>query len=120
MIVCLPVTEGGQVGQGWGRADRVAIADVGESGVDRWQEFDVGWGQTHDAAGEGQHHGRIARFLIDHRVTCVVAGHMGPPMQQMLGQMGITVRVGVSGEARAVAGAVAVVGGRTGRPGEGW
>lgn len=108
MIVCLPVTADGQIGHGWGRADRVAIADVGESGISRWDEFAVGWDQLHDADGEGQHHARIARFLTDHGVTCVVAGHMGPPMQHMLGLMGIGVRLGASGDARAAAASACV------------
>jgi predicted Fe-Mo cluster-binding NifX family protein len=49
------------------------------------------------------HHERIARFLTDHHVACVVAGHMGPPMAQMLGEMEIVVRLGAAGEARAAA-----------------
>lgn len=103
MIVCLPVTEDGQIGHSWGRAERVAIADVGEAGVNRWDEFAVGWDQLHDADGEGRHHARIARFLTDHQVAFVVAGHMGPPMQQMLGKMSIGVRLGASGDARVAA-----------------
>jgi predicted Fe-Mo cluster-binding NifX family protein len=103
MIVCLPVTADGQMGQSWGRADRVAIAEVGELGISKWEEFEVGWDKTHDALEHGQHHERIARFLTDHRVGCVVAGHMGPPMVQMLGEMGISVRLGASGEARKAA-----------------
>jgi predicted Fe-Mo cluster-binding NifX family protein len=103
MIVCLPVTADGQVGPSWGRADRVAVADVGASGIGSWEEFAVGWDQTHDASDHDQHHQRIARFLTDHRVTCVVAGHMGPPMQQMLDQMGISVRLGAGGEGRSAA-----------------
>ena len=103
MIVCLPVTVDGQVGPSWGRAERVAIAEVADSGIGRWDEFEVGWDQTHDAADHGQHHARIARFLMDHKVGFVVAGHMGPPMVQMLGQMGIGVRLDASGEARSAA-----------------
>jgi predicted Fe-Mo cluster-binding NifX family protein len=103
MIICLPVTADGQVGPSWGRADRVAIADVGDSGIGRWDEFEVRWDQTHDSPDHDQHHHRIARFLTDHQVTCVVAGHMGPPMQQMLDEMGISVRLGVGGEARSAA-----------------
>jgi len=103
MIVCLPVTADGQIGHSWGRADRVAVADVGASGISRWDEFEVGWDQTHDAADHDSHHQRIARFLTDHKVTFVVAGHMGPPMQQMLGQMGIGVQLGANGEARSAA-----------------
>ena len=103
MIICLPVTADGQIGHSWGRADRVAVADLGDSGISRWDEFEVRWDQTHDAPDHDQHHARIARFLTDHHVTCVVAGHMGPPMQQMLDQMGISVRLGAAGEARSAA-----------------
>jgi predicted Fe-Mo cluster-binding NifX family protein len=103
MIICLPVTAAGQIGHSWGRADRVAIAEVGDSGISTWEEFEVGWDQTHDAVEHSQHHERIARFLTDHHVACVVAGHMGPPMQQMLGEMGISVQLGAAGEARSAA-----------------
>ncbi len=103
MIVCLPVTADGQLGHSWGRADRVAIAEVGDSGVSRWEEFEVGWDRMHDVGEHGEHHDRIAKFLTDHDVTCVVAGHMGPPMVQMLGEMGISVQLGASGEARGAA-----------------
>ena len=103
MIVCLPVTADGLIGGSWGRAERVAIAEVGASGIARWEEFEVGWDKTHDVGEHSQHHERIAQFLTDHQVTCVVAGHMGPPMVQMLGEMGITVRLGVAGEARSAA-----------------
>jgi predicted Fe-Mo cluster-binding NifX family protein len=103
MIVCLPVTADGQIGHSWGRAERVAVADVGASGIGRWDEFAVGWNQTHDAADHDSHHARIARFLTDHKVTFVVAGHMGQPMVEMLGQMSIGVRLGASGEARSAA-----------------
>lgn len=109
MIVCVPVTAGGQVGPSWGRADRVAIADVGDAGISRWEVFDVGWDQTHDLPGEGaheSHHARIAGFLTDNHVACVVVGHMGPPMQQMLGQMGIAVVLGAGGDARSAVAAV--------------
>jgi predicted Fe-Mo cluster-binding NifX family protein len=103
MIVCLPVTADGQIGQSWGRADRVAIAELGESGISKWEEFEVGWDKSHDVGEHSEHHDRIAGFLTDHHVSCVVAGHMGPPMVQMLDEMGISVRLGVSGEARRAA-----------------
>jgi predicted Fe-Mo cluster-binding NifX family protein len=57
----------------------------------------------HDAADHGSHHARIARFLIENQVGFVVAGHMGPPMVQMLGQMGIGMQLDASGEARSAA-----------------
>ena len=103
MIVCMPVSDDGQVGNGWGRADRVAVAEVVDGIVTAWEEFDVGWGRLHDEGPEGSHHARIARFLMDHRVEKVVAGHMGPPMQNTLARMGIEVRLGVTGDARQAA-----------------
>jgi predicted Fe-Mo cluster-binding NifX family protein len=101
MIVCVPVTGDGQVGSAWGKAPRVAVATVEAGGIAEWQEFDVAWDQLHDEGTEGGHHARIARFLMEHKVGMVVSGHMGPPMQQMLGKMGIGVRLGAQGDARA-------------------
>lgn len=100
MIICVPLGPDGQVGGGWGRADRVAVADVRGGEITRWEEFDVGWGTQHDAGPEGQHHARIASFLQEHRVEAVVAQHMGPPMEQMLARMRIAVRLGAGGNAR--------------------
>jgi predicted Fe-Mo cluster-binding NifX family protein len=100
MVVCIPVTVDGQVAGGWGRANRVAVATVVGGTIASWQEFEVGWDSLHDRDTEGGHHARIARFLAEHSVTAVVAGHMGPPMQQMLGQMGLRVRLGAIGDAR--------------------
>ena len=101
MIVCIPVAPDGSVGHGWGRAARVALARVEAGAIAAWDEHDVGWDALHDEGTEGGHHARIARFLTDHGVETVVAGHMGPPMAQMLGRMGIAVRLDAEGDARA-------------------
>jgi len=100
MVVVIPVTEDGQVDPRWGRAERVAVAVVEGGDVQDWTEYDVGWGSLHDASTEGSHHARIARFLLDHNVQAVVAGHMGPPMVRMLDTMGLVVNLGASGDAR--------------------
>ena len=100
MIVCVPVSADGALDPRWGRADRVAIAEVAEGAIARWDEFDVLWGTLHDEGTEGSHHARVARFLRDHQVEVVVADHMGPPMVNMLEQMGVGVRLGASGDAR--------------------
>lgn len=39
--VCVPVTAAGLVDPRWGRADRVAIAEVAQGQVARWEEFNV-------------------------------------------------------------------------------
>ena len=103
MIVCAPVTAEGDVDPSWGRADRVAVASVSRSGIDGWQEFDVGWGTLHDTGTEGSHHARIATFLLEHRVEAVAAHHMGAAMEHMLGKMNLTVLLGQAGSAREAA-----------------
>ncbi len=100
MIVCVAVTPDGLVDPRWGRAERVAVADLNGDAIDGWQEFDVGWGRLHDAGPEGQHHARVARFLHEHGVQAVVAQHMGAGMEQMLRSMGIEVRLGAAGRAK--------------------
>ena len=100
MILGVPVTPTGDVDPRWGRAARVAVAEVVGGTVRRWDEHEVGWDRLHDEGSEGGHHARVARFVQEHRATIVVAGHMGDPMVQMLGRMHIGVQLGVSGDAR--------------------
>ena len=38
--------------------------------------------------------------MIDNGITTVIASHMGPPIVQMLGRMGIDVRLGAAGDAK--------------------
>jgi len=98
MIVCVPVTSTGEVDPRWGRAARVAIVEMADGALVRWEEHDVGWDRLHDAGTEGGHHARVARFVQDHRVEVVVAHHMGEPMAEMLGRMGVDVHLGASGD----------------------
>ena len=46
---------------------------------------------------------RVASFLREQGVQVVVAHHIGPGMATMLGRMGLTVRLGASGDARQAA-----------------
>jgi predicted Fe-Mo cluster-binding NifX family protein len=103
MKVCVPVTDAGSVDPRWGRADRVAIAEITDDEIEDWQEFDVQWSSLHDAASEASHHARVARFLRDHGVEVVVAHHMGPPMVSMLQRMHIRVCLEAGGDARQAA-----------------
>ncbi|MDR0417662.1 MAG: NifB/NifX family molybdenum-iron cluster-binding protein [Propionibacteriaceae bacterium] len=99
--------DGSEIGGGWGRARRVALATAAAGAITGWTETDVGWDVAHDQGPHGSHHARIVRFLRDHGVSVVVTGHMGPPMERMLRTMGIAAVVGVAGDARAVARALA-------------
>jgi predicted Fe-Mo cluster-binding NifX family protein len=112
MIVCVPVSQDGAIDPRWGRAARVAVADVHDGTIASWEELDVGWDVLHDAGTEGGHHARVATFLRSHGVQAVVAGHMGDPMVQMLRRMGIRVSLGAGGPAPgAVVAAVAKLAG---------
>jgi predicted Fe-Mo cluster-binding NifX family protein len=109
VLVCVPVTVDGLIDPRWGRASRVAIAEVTGHQIAQWHEYEVGWDTLHDAGSEGTHHARVARFLQDQNVEAVVANHMGPPMAHMLDQMGLRVYFGAHGDARkAVLAAVGV------------
>ncbi len=100
MKVCVAITADAQVDPRWGRADRVAVADVSDGQIRGWHEFAVGWGTLHDQGTEGAHHARVARFLRDNQVQAIAAHHVGPGMQRMLGSMAIRLVTGVSGDAR--------------------
>jgi len=102
-VVCIPVTADGRVGPSWGRAPRVAVAEVDAGAVVAWSEHDVRWDELHDDGTEGGHHARVARFLIDHGVQVVAADHVGPPMVRMLASIGLGVLLGAGGDARAAA-----------------
>ena len=103
MRLCVQMTPDGEVDPRWGRADRVAIADVVDGEVGTWEQHDVGWGTAHDAGTEGAHHARIASFLREHRVEAVAVDHVGAGMQRMLTTMGVRIVTGLSGDAHTAA-----------------
>lgn len=102
LTLAIPVTDDGQVDPRWGRAHRVAVADVtlprdgSGAAVTGWREVEVGWDVLHDAGTHGSHHARIARFLRDQSIDAILVNHVGPPMARMLATMGIEL-VGVAG-----------------------
>lgn len=100
MIACVPVGSASVIDPRWGRADRLAIAEVLDGQIVSWQEFDVEWSRLHDESTEGSHHARVVRFLLEHRVQAVVASHMGDAMAHMLEKLGMQVHLGASGDAR--------------------
>ena len=99
-IVAVPVGPNGQVGAGWGKAASIALAGLTDGVVTSWDVHDVRWDISHETD-HGRHHATIARFLREHGVEVAVAGHMGPPMQNMLTKLGIRVELGAAGDARA-------------------
>jgi predicted Fe-Mo cluster-binding NifX family protein len=108
MVICLAVADDGCIDPRWGRARRVAIATAESGAITRWEEFDVSWDTLHDTGPEGAHHARVARFLREHQADTVLAHHMGEDMARMLQKMGVTVRLGIVGDARRAVSAAAV------------
>lgn len=99
MKACVTV-EDDRIGHGWGRAERVAVAEVVDGQITSWTEHEVGWGMLHDTGTGGAHHARVAKFLREQGVELVVAGNMGEGQQRMLATMKIRVVLGVEGDAR--------------------
>ena len=100
MLTCVAVTDEGLVDPRWGRTERVAVAEVEGGTIVGWEEFAVSWGTLRQSGSERAHHATVARFLRQHRIELVVARHMGEDMRKMITKMGITVRLGATGEAR--------------------
>ena len=100
MVICLAVADDGSIDPRRGRAQRVAVATVEAGTITRWEEFDVSWDTLHDTGPEGAHHARVARFVREHYADTVLAHHMGEGMARMLQKMGVTVRLGIVGDAR--------------------
>ncbi len=94
-VVAIPVTPDGGVEARFGRAPTMAIATVESGRITDWRTEDVGWDVLHDLGEHGQHHARIVRFMRDNSVTVAAAGHMGPPMVNTLGKLGLAVVLGV-------------------------
>ena len=97
LVVCIPVSTDRQMGHSWGKASRVAVVTVREGAITDWTEHAVAWDESHDLGTEGSHHARVVRFLLEQHITTVVAEHMGPPMANTIGKMGIDLHIGVSG-----------------------
>jgi len=79
------------------------VAQVADGEIATWEEFQVGWGTSHDAGTEGSHHATIARFLRDNEIEAVAVDHMGEGMVRMLTTMGIRIVFGQGGDARSAA-----------------
>jgi len=101
MIVCTPVTKEGSIDPRWGRADWIAVADVVDGQIVKWEEIEVSWSRLHDEGTPGSHHARVVTFLREHQVELVVANHIGDGMVRMFDTMGLPVRLGAAGDARA-------------------
>jgi predicted Fe-Mo cluster-binding NifX family protein len=100
VVICVPVMPDGTVDPRWGRADRLAVAEVTHGEISSWEEFQVDWSIRHDEGSSARHHARVARFLLEHHVEAVLASHVGDGMVRQLGVMKVALHVGAEGDAR--------------------
>ncbi len=100
VIACVPVLPDGTVDPRWGRADRLAIAEVEGGRLLSWEEFQVDWSVRHDEGSSARHHARVARFLLEHHVGAVVAHHVGEGMVRQLATMKVALHLDAVGDAR--------------------
>ncbi|MEZ5185049.1 MAG: NifB/NifX family molybdenum-iron cluster-binding protein [Candidatus Nanopelagicales bacterium] len=100
MKIAVATDPAGNVGHSWGKARTVAVADVVDGRIQRWDESEVGWDVSHDAGTHGSHHATVARFLREHAVAVVLVTKVGDGMARMLNTMGLRVVTGVTGDAR--------------------
>lgn len=100
VVICVPVLPDGTVDPRWGKADRLAVAEVAHGEIRSWEEFQVDWSIRHDEGSSARHHARVARFLLDHHVEAVVAHHVGDGMVRQLGIMKVALHLGAEGDAR--------------------
>ena len=77
MIIATPVTPDGQVDPRWGKAPRVAITEIEDGVIERWDEHEVGWDVLHDEGAHGTHHARIVKFLRENNVDAVIIARCG-------------------------------------------
>lgn len=103
MIIATPVTEDGQVDPRWGKAPRVAITQIEDGVIERWDEHEVGWDVLHDEGAHGTHHGRIVKFLRENQVDAVIIAKCGAPMLNTMQKMGLIIALDAEGPARDVA-----------------
>jgi predicted Fe-Mo cluster-binding NifX family protein len=101
MIVMTPVTPEGDTDPRFGRAPRVAVAEVVDGAVVSWSEHQVDWDVLHDEGTHGAHHARVMTFLKEQGVEAVVSAEMGPGMARMLETAKIPVLLASPGDAKA-------------------
>jgi predicted Fe-Mo cluster-binding NifX family protein len=101
MIVMTPVTPEGDSDPRFGRAPRVAVAEVIDAQVTSWAEHQVNWDVLHDEGTHGGHHARVMTFLKEQGVEAVISAEMGPGMARMLESAKIPVLVASPGDAKA-------------------
>ncbi|MGO1591330.1 MAG: NifB/NifX family molybdenum-iron cluster-binding protein [Ancrocorticia sp.] len=103
MIIATPVMPDGQIDPRWGKAPRVAVTEIEDGVIERWDEHEVGWDVLHDEGAHGTHHARIVKFLRENNVDAVIIARCGAPMLNTMQKMGLIIALDAEGPARDVA-----------------
>lgn len=90
----------GTVGDSWGKARSVVVAQVRDGEFVEWRRHEVAWDVVHDEGTPGAHHARVVSFLRANGVQAVLVDHVGAGMRRMLASMGIHLVEHVAGDAR--------------------
>lgn len=90
MVIAVPYVDG-RVNAHFGRTQAFLVAEA-EGGV-------VKQSTVYEVAGLEHDHSGLAGFLTSRGVDVILAGGMGPPMQQALSRAGFDLYCGVSGPA---------------------
>ena len=101
MIIAAAVEPNGSLGHSWGKAKSVVVATAEADEIIDWRPYEVAWDLLHDEGTPGSHHARVVTFLQAHDVELVLVDHVGDGMRRMLAGMGVELREGVRGDARA-------------------
>ncbi|PWI57042.1 hypothetical protein BM613_10610 [Sulfoacidibacillus thermotolerans] len=98
--MAVAVQENGDIYRFWGRAPKVAVASVQDGAIIDWKEYPVQWDIAREETTEGLHHAQIAKWIMEHHVTGVVAVGLGDDMERMLRKIGLDIYLGFNGKAR--------------------
>lgn len=117
MKIATPVLPNGMVNAHFGRAKRIAIADVENGQITEWKEIDVPFAEEHDHHNghhhdhgnhdhHHHHHGHhesMKNFMIENGVDIVLVEHAGPGMVRVFNDTDIKlIPVEIKGKAKDV------------------
>ncbi|MGC8670175.1 MAG: NifB/NifX family molybdenum-iron cluster-binding protein [Candidatus Micrarchaeia archaeon] len=78
---------------GLGRAPRVEIIYIKNDKVEKINEIDVKWDESHEKEQEGLHHAAVAKFIMNNKINEVITAGAGPDMHRMLERLGVKIKL---------------------------
>lgn len=109
MRIAVAVLPNGMVNAHFGRASKMALADVENGAITKWEEIDAPFaemhGDHHHHHGAGHqpsptHQSTIKNFLVEQNVNVVLVHHAGPGLQKVKDDTDIEIVAGAQGNAR--------------------